>query len=63
MTNDVGVHQFMPHIMKYGESGALFHFGSFLANCTSFVVMRELGTDTAFSFDWNFEEAGFTRLP
>ena len=53
----------MPHIMKYGESAALFHFGSFLANCTSFVVMRELGTDTAFSFDWNFEEAGFTRLP
>lgn len=34
-----------------------------LTDCTSFVVMRDLGTDTVFSFDRNFEEAGFVRLP
>ncbi|HKZ64009.1 MAG TPA: PIN domain-containing protein [Thermoplasmata archaeon] len=32
-------------------------------DCTSFVVMRELGIDRAFSFDRNYEQAGFTRLP
>lgn len=32
-------------------------------DCTSFVVMRELGIPRAFSFDQNFQEAGFTRLP
>jgi len=32
-------------------------------DCTSFVVMRDLGTTEAFAFDRNFEEAGFTRLP
>jgi len=25
--------------------------------------MRDLGTDKAFSFDRNFEEAGFVRVP
>ena len=34
-----------------------------LTDCTSFVVMRDLGTDKAFSFDRNFEEAGFVRVP
>src|SRR3989304_2137672 len=34
-----------------------------LTDCTSFVVMRDLGIETAFSFDRNFAEAGFTRLP
>ena len=34
-----------------------------LTDCTSFVVMRDLGIETAFSFDRNFEEAGFRRLP
>jgi len=29
-------------------------------NCTSFVVMRDLGVDSAFAFDHNFEEAGYT---
>ena len=32
-------------------------------DCASFVVMRELGIERAFSFDHNFEEAGFVRLP
>jgi len=32
-------------------------------DCSSFVVMRELGIERAFSFDHNFEEAGFVRLP
>jgi predicted nucleic acid-binding protein len=32
-------------------------------DCTSFVIMRELGITKAFSFDRNFEEAGFERLP
>ena len=32
-------------------------------DCTSFVVMRDLGIETAFSFDRNFQEAGFQRLP
>ena len=32
-------------------------------DCTSFVVMRELGIEQAFAFDRNFEEAGFARLP
>lgn len=32
-------------------------------DCTSFLVMRELGLAQAFSFDRNFEEAGFARLP
>src|SRR2546426_11532860 len=34
-----------------------------LTDCTSFVVMRDLGTDKAFSFDRNFEEAGVVRVP
>lgn len=32
-------------------------------DCTSFVVMRELGIQDAFTFDHNFEEAGFSILP
>ncbi len=32
-------------------------------DCTSFVVMRELAIEKAFTFDRNFEEAGFARLP
>jgi len=32
-------------------------------DCTSFVVMRDLGIATAFGFDRNFEQAGFRRLP
>lgn len=32
-------------------------------DCTSFVVMRELEITKAFSFDRNFEQAGFSRLP
>jgi len=32
-------------------------------DCTSFAVMGELGIGDAFSFDRNFEQAGFTRLP
>ncbi len=36
--------------------------GSF-TDCTSFVVMQDLGIEKAFSFDRNFQEAGFQRLP
>ncbi|TLZ71526.1 MAG: type II toxin-antitoxin system VapC family toxin [Methanobacteriota archaeon] len=32
-------------------------------DCTSFVVMRDLGIEKAFTFDRNFDQAGFTRLP
>lgn len=32
-------------------------------DCTSFVVMRDLQVERAFSFDRNFEQAGFMRLP
>jgi uncharacterized protein len=32
-------------------------------DCTSFVLMKELQIETAFSFDRNFEQAGFVRLP
>ena len=32
-------------------------------DCTSFVVMQDLGIENAFSFDRNFEQAGFDRRP
>jgi len=32
-------------------------------DCTSFVIMRELGVEEAFTFDHNFVEAGFRPLP
>jgi predicted nucleic acid-binding protein len=32
-------------------------------DCTSFVVMRDLGIEKAFTFDRNFAQAGFTPLP
>ena len=32
-------------------------------DCTSFVVMRDLGIKKAFTFDRNFAQAGFTPLP
>jgi predicted nucleic acid-binding protein len=34
-----------------------------LTDCTSFVLMRELEIDRAFTFDHNFSEAGFQVLP
>ena len=34
-----------------------------VTDCASFVVMRALGADTAFSFDSNFAQAGFVGLP
>ncbi len=32
-------------------------------DCTSFAIMRQLKVDKAFSFDGNFAEAGFVKLP
>jgi hypothetical protein len=32
-------------------------------DCTSFVIMRELGITTAFAFDSDFEQAGFEVRP
>jgi hypothetical protein len=34
-----------------------------LTDCTSFLLMRELGITVAFTLDGNFEEAGFERIP
>ena len=34
-----------------------------LADCVSFVVMRERGISKAFSFDRHFVQAGFEKLP
>ncbi|RME55690.1 MAG: VapC toxin family PIN domain ribonuclease, partial [Caldilineae bacterium] len=36
--------------------------GLSLVDCTSFVVMQQLGIDTAFAFDNHFKEQGFTLL-
>jgi predicted nucleic acid-binding protein len=33
-----------------------------LVDCTSFVVMRKLGIDTAFAFDAHFKQEGFVCL-
>jgi predicted nucleic acid-binding protein len=32
-------------------------------DCTSFVAMRSLSVDSAFTFDANFQQAGFKMLP
>jgi predicted nucleic acid-binding protein len=34
-----------------------------LADCASFVLMRQMGITTAFSFDHHFEQAGFQIEP
>jgi hypothetical protein len=52
---------------KFRESLDLFQRSAdkhwSFTDCASFVVMRDLGIERAFSFDHNFEEAGFVRLP
>jgi predicted nucleic acid-binding protein len=34
-----------------------------LVDCTSFEVMRQLGTDAVFAFDRHFEDLGFKVIP
>ena len=34
-----------------------------LVDCTSFIVMYELGLNVAFTFDAHFADQGFSRLP
>ena len=34
-----------------------------LVDCTSFEIMRQVGLDTAFTFDPHFSEQGFTIIP
>lgn len=34
-----------------------------MIDCTSFVVMEQLGVTTAFTFDHHFRQAGFSTLP
>ena len=34
-----------------------------MIDCTSFVVMEQLGETTAFTFDHHFRQAGFSALP
>ena len=34
-----------------------------LADCASFVIMRERGLDRALAFDRHFTQAGFQKLP
>lgn len=34
-----------------------------LVDCVSFEVIRQLGIDTAFVFDYHFEEQGFNTVP
>jgi len=34
-----------------------------LVDCTSFVIMRQMGLDTVFTFDPHFREQGFTLIP
>ena len=34
-----------------------------LTDCISFVVMRQLGLDTVYTFDHHFTQAGFTQVP
>jgi len=33
-----------------------------VADCASFVVMKQLGIETAFTMDHHFEQAGYIRL-
>ncbi len=37
--------------------------GLSLVDCVSFELMRQLGIQTAFTFDRHFEEQGFVRIP
>ena len=34
-----------------------------LADCISFIVMRQVGAETALTFDGHFTKAGFTKVP
>lgn len=45
------------YFRKYSDKGYT------LGDCSSFVVMSELGVGEAFAFDRHFTQAGFARVP
>jgi predicted nucleic acid-binding protein len=60
------------HVLRVGESqfrdalGLLFSHEDkswSLTDCTSFVLMRGMEIDSAFTFDSDFRQAGFAALP
>jgi len=54
---DEPIHQAATHMILRSKSKTLS-----LVDCTSFVVMRQLGLNTAFAFDKHFQLQGFRCL-
>jgi predicted nucleic acid-binding protein len=50
--------------MQAGSSFERHHDKQYsLTDCLSFVVMRQLNIDVAYTFDHHFTQAGFTPAP